>query len=161
MVYRIFILILIVFFTGCFYSFKGSLPGHLKSIAIPLFDDRTAYPNIREDLTNLVTDKFVDDNSLRITDIADADIVLSGMVVSITQRAAVLKPGETVEDYNIYVNVKVTCEDVRSNKKLWEKTIQQYSAMPASGQQEEREQAIQDALESIAEEIVNNTIGYW
>jgi hypothetical protein len=57
--------------------------------------------------------------------------------------------------------VKVTCEDMRSNKKLWDKTIQQYGTMSASGQQEERDQAVSDALESIAEDIVNNTIGYW
>jgi hypothetical protein len=161
MVYRIVIISVVFFLIGCFYSFKGSLPGHIKSIAIPLFDDRTAYPNIREDLTNLVVDKFVEDNSLKVTDIADADIIISGTIVSISQRAAVLKPGETVEDYNIYVNVKVTCEDMRSNKKLWDKTIQQYGTMSASGQQEERDQAVSDALESIAEDIVNNTIGYW
>jgi hypothetical protein len=152
---------LLIFYIGCFYSFKGSLPGHLKRIAIPLFDDRTAYPNIREDITNLVVDKFIEDNSLKVTDMADADLVLTGTVISITQRAAVLKPGETVEDYNIYVNVKVICDDITRNKKLWEKTIQQYGTMAASGQQEEREQAVRDALEAIAEDIVNNTIGYW
>jgi hypothetical protein len=158
---RIIVATLILFYTGCFYSFKGSLPGHLQHIAIPLFDDRTAYPNIREDLTNLVVDKFIADNRLKVTDLKDADLVITGAVISITQRAAVLKPGETVEDYNIYVNVKVTCEDVASSKKLWEKTIQQYGTMSAAGQQEEREQAVRDALEAIAEDIVNNTIGYW
>jgi hypothetical protein len=161
MVYKIISLTAIFLLLGCYYSFKGSLPGHLKSIAIPLFDDRTAYPNIREDLTNLVVDKFVEDNSLKVTDMADADIIISGTIVSISQRAAVLKPGETVEDYNIYVNVKVSCEDTHTDKKLWDKTIQQYGTMSASGQQEERDQAVSDALESIAEDIVNNTIGYW
>ena len=36
-----------------YYSFKGSLPSNLKTVAIPLFSDRTAYPDIREKLTKL------------------------------------------------------------------------------------------------------------
>lgn len=159
--YKSIILLCLFVLTGCFYSFKGSLPGHLKSIAIPLFDDNTGYPNIREDLTNMVVDKFIEDNSLRVTDISDADVLITGKILSITQKAAVLKAGETVEDYNIYVNVKVSCEDVLNSRKLWEKSIQQYGTMSASGQQEERDQAVRDALEAISDDIINNTIGYW
>ena len=60
-------LVLVVFFLNCscgYYSFKGALPSHIKTVAIPLFENNTAYPNVAEDITNMIVDEFISDNSL-------------------------------------------------------------------------------------------------
>lgn len=144
-----------------YYSFKGSLPSNLKKVAVPLFDNNTAYPGIQEDLTNQVIDKFISDNTLEVTNEPQADIIIRGTILSVTQKAATITSGETVTGFNLYVNVKVKCEDIRNGKDLWEKVINQYGTMSGIASQEERDNAINDAIEKIADDIKNNTLAYW
>ena len=83
------------------------------------------------------------------------------LISSIRQRASMLTGRETVQEYQVYVSVRVKCEDVKNNKVLWEKTISQYGTMSAAATQDERDQAIGVAVEKITEDIVNNTLGFW
>jgi hypothetical protein len=158
--FSLFTILLLISSCG-YYSFKGSLPSYIKKVAIPLFDNNTAYPGIQEDLTNKVIDEFISDNTLEVTNERTADIIIRGTITSISQRAATVKKGETVTGYNLYVNVKVKCEDIKMNKSLWEKNINQYGIMSGGGSQVERDAAIAEAIEKIAEDIKNNTLAYW
>ena len=148
--------------TGCYYSFKGSLPSHLKTIAIPLFDDRNAqFPGVRENLTNKVIDEFISDNTLKVVDESKADLLLTGSITSIVQQAANVAEGETVSSYKITVNVKVKCEDVKLSKVLYDKNIQRYGMMESDSDSEGIENAIEEALVQITEDILNDTLGAW
>ena len=58
------VLIAINFTACCAYSFTGaSVPEHLKTIAIPIADDRSGSgePGLREDLTQTLIEKFIND----------------------------------------------------------------------------------------------------
>lgn len=158
-------LFLLVFVFGCgYYSFKGALPSHIKTVAVPLFENNTAYANVSENLTNMIVDEFISDNSLTITDESNADLIISGRIIDIPQpRASSVTGGETVEEYHVYVNVKVKCEDVKNNKALWEKSFSEYGVLAAEDASDdvEREAAILAAMEKITENILNNTLGYW
>ena len=160
-VYILFIILCIMSVSCGYYSFKGSLPSYIKKIAIPLFDNNTEYAGIQEDLTNKLIDEFIADNSLEVTNEQTADIIIRGTIISIKQTVATVTKDETVTGYNLYVNVKVTCEDIKMNKNLWEKSINQYGIMSGGGSQEERDNAIAEAIEKIAEDIKNNTLAYW
>ncbi len=144
-----------------YYSFKGSLPSNLKTVAIPLFNDKTAYPNIREKLTDYVITKFVEDNTLAIVDETLADVIVYGTINSITQKAVSVEQGETTSQYKLTISVKVKVEDLRNSKVLFEKTIQQYGLLNATAGLEERDQVIDATLLLIGDEIVDSTIGSW
>ena len=147
---------------GCFsYSFKGSLPSNIKNIAIPLFDDNTAYPGVREDLTNGVIDEFIADNTLNVTRESEADIIITGTISSIREKAAIITGNETVEEIQMVVSVRAKCEDIKNQKIMWEKTISEFGLMAANGSQEDRDNAIQDALVKITEDVLNNTLANW
>jgi hypothetical protein len=151
-----------VFLCGCFsYSFKGALPSHIQAVAVPLFDDNTAYPGVREDLTNKVVDGFIADNTLLVVSESEADIVITGTISSISQKARIITEGEEVQEFQMFVNVQAKCEDIKMNKVLWQKTMNQFGIMSAEGLQEDRDQAIEDALDKIAEDILNNTLANW
>lgn len=153
---------IILTITGCYYSFKGSLPSHLKTIAIPLFDDRNAqFPGVRENLTNKVIDEFISDNTLKVVDESKADLLLTGFITSIVQQAANVAAGETVSSYKITVNVKVKCEDVKLSKVLYDKNIQRYGMMESASDADGIENAIEEALVQITEDILNDTLGAW
>jgi len=155
-------MLIILVFTGCFsYSFKGALPSHIKSVAIPLFNDNTAYPGVREDLTNKVVDGFIADNTLRVVSESEADIIVSGTISSISQRARIITSGEEVQEFQMFVNVQAKCEDVRTNKVLWEKSINEFGILSAASTQDERDAAVQEALDKISEDILNSTLANW
>ena len=158
----VYLLMTTLVLNGCFsYSFKGALPSHITKVAVPLFNDNTAYPGVREDLTNKVVDGFVADNTLRVASESEADIIVTGTISSISQRARIVTSGEEVQEFQMFVNVQAKCEDVRTNKVLWEKTINDFGIMSASSTQDERDAAVQEALDKIAEDILNSTLANW
>jgi len=160
--FKLIFVVLFIMSSCGYYSFKGSLPSHIKTVAVPLFDNNTAEPNVRDDLTNMVVDAFIEDNSLTITDESNADLIISGTITNIPQpKASIVSSGEQVEEYHLTVNVKVKCEDIVNNKVLWEKSFSEYGVMESIGSDEDRQIALTAALEKITEDILNNTLGYW
>ncbi len=149
--------------TACgYYSFKGSLPSHLKTVAVPLFYSQAQEPEVAEELTNAVIDKFIADNTLKVTDEDKADLIITGTIQAIPPpRPAIVKSGEEVAEMRIKVTVKVKCEDVHMNKTLFNKNFQEEISLDSTAGLEERQQAIKDALEVIAEDIVNATLSGW
>lgn len=157
-----FLLSAFLLLTACaYYSFKGSLPSYIKTIAIPLFDNQTPDPGVPETLNQLLTTEFIKDNTLKVVDESKADLILSGTIMPIRLQPAVVREGEEVAEDKLVVSVKVKCEDVKTSKVLFDKTFQQYSPLDASAGLEERERAINDALQLIAEDILNATLGAW
>ena len=166
MVYKL-ICTLFLFSVGCFnYSFTGSLPSHIQKVAVPLFENNTSFSGVNQDLTNLIIDQFINDNSLQVTSESEADIVITGIVGSIIQRPAILsssgdQQGETVESYQMVVNVRVKCEDIKTNKVLWEKRLSQFGDLEGGGSIDEQNTAINQAILKITQDVLNNTLGYW
>lgn len=160
-----YLLPILLLFTGCLnYSFTGSLPSHVNRVAVPLFENNTSFSGVNQDLTNKLVDQLISDNTLEVTSESKADIIISGTIGSIIQRPAILSSGEqaeTVESYQMVVNARIKCEDVKNNKVLWEKTLSQFGDMSGTGSADEQNQAIQDALNKITQDILNNTLGYW
>lgn len=153
---------LTVLISACgYYSFKGALPSHLKTIAIPLFDDRTPNAGVRENLTDMLTDAFIEDNSLLIVDESKADLILNGSINAITVSPAIVKAGEQVSESKLVVRVKVKCDDVKMNKVLFERNFDDYGLMDENAGLDEREAAINTALEQIVDKILNATLGGW
>ncbi len=158
----LFVSLLLVFVTGCgYYSFKGSLPSYIKTIAIPLFDNQTPDPGVPEALNRILTEAFISDNTLKVVEESKADLILTGTIMPIRVNPAVVRAGEEVTEDQLIVSVKVKCEDVKTSKLLFQKTFQQYSPLEATADLEQRQQAINDALQLIAEDILNATLGAW
>ena len=72
------------------YSFKGTLPPGIKSIAIPLFEDRTAEFNNQRQVTDKIRLGFFTENLLKVTDADNHNYVLYGTILSIDIQLLVL-----------------------------------------------------------------------
>src|SRR5512139_985921 len=77
---------------GCgTYSFTGaSVPEHLKTVSIPIAEDRSpaAIPGLRELLTDNLIRKFISDNSLQVTERSTADATLESVITLVTDAPA-------------------------------------------------------------------------
>ena len=159
--YLLIILTTLITVSCGYYSFKGSLPSYLKTIAIPIFVDRSGYPGIQDKVTDIITDSFINDNTFSLVNESKADLILRGTIQSVQQKVAAVKAGETVAEYEMFVSVKVVCEDVNKSKKMYEKVFRKSGVMASDAGQAEKDKAIDDALELIKEDILNTTLGGW
>jgi hypothetical protein len=148
---------------GC-YSFTGaSVPSHLKTIAIPLFDDQSGSgeASLREKITQALTDLFIRDNSLEIADKSKADSILEGVIVSARDDILAVGGGETVNKRRITMSVKVTYQDMKLRKKIYEKTFTNTGDYTPAGGFAQRQAAFEEAMRKITEDILLETVSGW
>lgn len=169
-IYFLFVLTAIHNFTGCFYSFTGaSVPSHLKTVAIPVFDDKSGYGDatIRESFTRKLTQKFIDDNTLMVAPKADADAILECTIVSVSpdvpQAVTSNASGtETVSTRRITVTVRVVYKDLVKKKTISDKRYSDYGDYDASTDVVQgRKQAIDSAVDKISDDILLGTVSNW
>jgi hypothetical protein len=148
---------------GC-YSFTGaSVPSHLKTIAIPLLDDQSGFgePNLREDITTALINAFTNDNTLRIAERSSADAVLEGVILPIKDGPLVVTGGEQVTTNRITISVKITFQDLKLRKQIWEKTFTNTGDYDPGGGFTAREEGISEATRKITEDVVLDTVSGW
>lgn len=161
---KIFIFLL-AFILACRYSFTGaSVPPHLRTIAVPLFDDRSGFgqASIREELTNRIIEKFIDDNTLRIADKDVADSILEGVILQITDRPVAVGAGEVVNRRRVSITVRVVFRDMVKRRKVWERNFTNWGEYePTMNIERRREEAIKFAIDKLAEDILLSTVSNW
>ena len=152
---------ILLFAVNCaYYSFSGSLPPHLRTVAVPLFEDNTAEFGVKEELTDAVITQFGRDNSLKLGTDRDSDVLVKGTILRIRDDVASYNQAETVESAKVYVSVKIECTDTVKRKVLWQETLSRWGTYSPDAT-DERNDAISDAILQLADEIVNKTVTGW
>ena len=158
-----FLVLGIVSVVGC-YSFRGgSVASHLKTIAIPLFDDQSgsAEPGLREKFTNKLIDRFRQDNSLQVTDKTRSDSYIEGTIVSLVDEPFVVVQGESVTKRKVTIAIKATYQDTKLKKQVWDKQLSNWGTYDIGGGPEQRQAGIDAAIDKLTEDILNETVSSW
>jgi hypothetical protein len=158
------LVVICVLLAGCYYSFSGaSVPPHLKTIAIPIVDDQSGYgdPTLRDLFTTELVQRFRSDNTLELGDQSTADAVLRGVIVSVREAPAVVAPGDRVTQRRLTVNVRVTFQDLKLRKTVWEKEFSNWGDYPSGGGQTQRNEGLKEAVRKLTEDILNDTVSGW
>jgi hypothetical protein len=156
------ILILTISFTSCGpYSFSGAASTHIKTIAVPVFEDRTAEFGVRDRLRNAVIDEFTRDNTLKIADRRVSDSILHGTLLGVQETAGVYNQQERVQEVRVTVAVQLKYEDVKKRKTVWEAQMSQFGSYKPQDPSSTRQAAIDEAIRKIANEVRNKTVSDW
>ena len=150
--------------SGCPYSFTGSsVPKHLKTIAIPLFDDQSGFgePGLREKFTNKLISRFIQDNSLEIADKTHADSMLEGVIVSVRDEPLVVTKAESVSKRRVTIAVKVSYQDMKLKRKVWDKDLTNTGDFDISGGPAQRQVGVDAAIDKLTEDILIETVSGW
>lgn len=163
-------LILVMFFSVVFtscgiYSFKGNNPPDgIKTISVPLFSDNSGFAEygIREKFTELLKNKIISDNTLRLVEKTSADGVLICTINSVRDEALVISGTENVTKRKIVISVNVIFDNLKKQKKVWERTYENWGEYNSSSNSfSEREIGINLARDKITEDILNDIISNW
>jgi hypothetical protein len=154
----------LVLLAGCAYSFKGgSVPAHLKTVAIPLTQDQSGYgdPTLRDQLTQQLVDRFTNDNTLQVTDGKTADSIIRSVVIDVKDVPSVVQAGEKVTARRMMVTVRITFEDLKLRKKVWEKDFSNWGDYPSGGGPTQRNDGVKEAIRKLTEDVLNETVAGW
>jgi hypothetical protein len=155
---------LLVACAGC-YSFRGgSPPAGVRTVTIPPSDDVSGFGRgtIRQDLTQLLTRKFRDDNSLRVVDASSADSRLETSIAGIRSERRNVSGNELETTRDITIDVKVTFDDNIKHRPIFKDRIFTGRSQFDIGQGAAGEdRAIRDALDQVTDEILLATVANW
>ncbi len=161
----------------------GSIPPHIKSIAIPIVLNQTAEFGVAEQITDDLQDRFIEENILKVVDEDKADSILRGTIVSVADKVHTFTREESVQEYRLTIKMEIEWYDVARDKILLKKTYTGWGAYGVSGDistdnidndgdgaidaddddevGDPREFATRVAVNQIAEEILDEIVASW
>ncbi len=145
------------------YSFKGSLPPHIKSIAIPEFEDRTAEFDLAARVTEQVRNGFIKEKILDLAEIENAHSVLYCTITDIEDKPAVYsetETGESVDEYRVTIKIATEWKDLVKDREIFKKTISGFSEYDPN-RPDERSVAIDEAIDKITEDMIEQILSDW
>lgn len=154
------------FVTGCRTSINSGLPRHIKSVEVPIFQNKTMYKSVEAWLTREIIDAINADPNVRVVS-RNGDAAITGEIVNVrreTLRDTTNNQPSTVKItmdvvFSFYDNVKqqYIIEDMRLASSDTGISPGVYEVM-RGGESEDGERG---AAKQAAAEIVRRTIGMW
>ena len=148
---------------GCGYSFRGTLPEHIQTVAVPLFANKTGEPRIESLLTSAVVEAFSTNGRLRVVKREDADALLEGELVGYSLLSISYDSQANVRQYRLLLTMNLKLLDLRRSAVLFEehglREKADFQVMNAVSQTiSVEETAVRTAAMEIARAIVSLTV---
>ena len=141
------------------------LPPHLKTVAIPVFENATPEAQLERELTDAVIDRFVKDNHLRIVDEKSANAVVRGRVTQYKNAVFGFSSTSQATEYRVTVGVQITFKDPVKNRELWTdeivRTVNYYTVDVPGQKARDPLDARKEAVDKIADEILSRSVEGW
>jgi len=101
---------------GCSYQMAGhgssQLPPHLRTIAIPVFENTSNEPTIQRPFTEALRRAFITDGRLRLVNNKNgADLVVTGTLTNYRIRAVAFNDFDVAIEYWVYLEANVHVKD--------------------------------------------------
>ncbi|HLC39994.1 MAG TPA: LptE family protein [Methylomirabilota bacterium] len=157
------LLVLSLLVAGCGYSVRGSLPPHIRTIAIPVFVNRTQEPGVENLITQGVVEAFVNNGQLKVTEPSSADAILEGEVVGYHVSSISFNAAQNITEYRLQITLNLQFRDVKANRASWRREgMQEKADFKVPGQQvttiSREDRALRQAAVEIGRSIVALTI---
>lgn len=107
---------------ACGYAFRGNLPDHIQTIAVPVFANRTAQPAVENTVTRAIVDAFSTNGRLRVVSADRADSILEGEVTGYELLSIAFDSAANVRAYRLVLTMNLRYRDVREKKLVFQRT---------------------------------------
>jgi len=145
---------------GCGYGTRGSLPDHIKTVAVPIFKNRTLEPGVESAITSGVVNAFSSGGRVKVVPIDQADAILQGEVVAYSLDGLAFDRNANVQAYRLRLVLNVEFRDVRRSEMLWrQEGLSETSDFQVQGQVSDTiargRGAVSQAAAEIGRKVVN------
>jgi hypothetical protein len=151
---------------SCGYTTSPALlPSHLKSVAIPVFENGTTEYTLEQDITSVIVQRFVRDNHLRVVDEKSANCVVRGKVTQYKNAVFGFSNAAQAQEYRVTIAVQVTFKDLVKNREIWNDEIVRtanYYVQSVPGDTARTElDGRKEAISKIADEVFSRSVEGW
>ncbi len=161
------LLCFLLFLPSCGYHMAGTgshLTAGMKSIFIPVFENRTMEPIVEEELTPAVIREFLQDGRIEVVDRSRADMVFEGSVVSYKETPISFDASQNVLEYRIMVTTHLIL--LKNNSlSLWEKDITSTAEYAVSSDvmttRVSKLLALREIARNLSEEVTDRVLLGW
>lgn len=150
---------------GCGYTIGigGNLPAHVKTVAVPVFVNKTQEPAIENIITAGVVNAFTSSTRLKVVPVDEADSILQGSITQYRLDLIAFTAQANVTEYRVYVTVDISFRDVRQDSTLWKQDgLQEHADFSVQGQTSDtiaqQDQAARVAAVEIGRKIVASAV---
>jgi|SRR5690349_1245459 len=151
--------------SSCSYSFKGASPPEgIKTIFIPTVKDESGFglPTLPEDMTTLLKNKFINDNTLEYAEKTAADGMIECVVRSVVDDALVVTGNEQVSRRKVTIIVSVDFYNLKKKKSVWKRDFSNWGEYDSStGGFSKRDEGVKIAIDRITDDILIDVISNW
>ena len=110
--------------TGCGYALAGrgsSLPEHIRVIAVPLFKNTTAVPDLDRTITDRVRTELISRGKYRVepSTTVGSDAIVEATITSATITPSARDQNRLASRYAITITASVSFKDVKTGKEIW------------------------------------------
>lgn len=152
---------------SCGYTASPALlPAHLKTVAIPVFENSTTEYTLEQDVTNAVIERFVKDNHLRVVDERSANAVVRGKLTGYKNAVFGFSAANRAQEYRVTLTCSVVFKDLVKNREIWNESglikTANYFVVDVPGQPARTElDGRKEAITKIADEILTRSVEGW
>jgi hypothetical protein len=153
-----------LFTGGCsVYTFSGSsLPSHLKTVDIPLFENQSMEPDIAEEVTRELNKQILADNLLRVVAI-DGDATVRGTISSYLHEPYTFGASSTrqvaVDQYIVKIIAQIDFTDNIKDVPLFKGSITGEGIYDFQKETEDTGRA--KAIKDIVQRILQSSLQSW
>ena len=153
---------------SCAYSTSAALlPPHLKTVAIPVFENGTTEYSLPQEITDAVILRFVQDNHLKVVPERSASSVIRGKVVGYRNGVFGFSEQVRAQEYRVTITVSIVFKDLVKNREVWSeaaltKTSNYYvTPVPGDTTAHTEVDGRREAVLKIADEILARSVQGW
>jgi outer membrane lipopolysaccharide assembly protein LptE/RlpB len=104
---------------GCGYAVGGTLPSHIKTVAVPVFRNFTQEPAVEGFITRAVVEAFSTNGRLKVVGRERADAILTGELTGYSLESIAFDREANVRLYRLVVRVNLRMHDMRRSALLF------------------------------------------
>ncbi len=155
------LLVLFVLISGCGYTSRSLISRNINSVFIPIFGNDTFRSGLEFDLTTALKDEIMSKTKLRIARKDDADTVLTGKIVKITEGVITSNARDNIIENQVTISVNIALADRRTGRALMSMSGLTNKAEYIVTRGENINTANQECLAGLAEKIIYQLEEKW
>lgn len=171
---RSFIILLSMFFllTGCIWMYStrpGTIPPHIKSVAIDETKNNTAEFNLGQNFTAILIDKMQLENLLPLSDESVTQSIIYTSISSINDQVYSYDENVVVKEYKLSINIDFSWYDTVNEDDIMKKVLSDYEIYYSdtynnslsSNDQVTREIALERLMDKMGDRVLTELTSQW
>ena len=165
-------LLIMFLLTSCIWMYStrpGTIPPHIKSVAINETGNNTAEFNLGQDFTNLLINKMQLDNLLPLSDVSVANSIIYTGFTNISDGVFSYDETEVVKEYKLTLNMDFRWYDALNETDIMKKALSEYviyysdsyNNTLSSDEQVTRESALELLKDKMADKVLVELTSQW